>query len=145
MSAPARPFRALSRRAGFAAVVVLVVFAVVMSLCGAWLKNAMTSARQQRLSEERLQAAWLAEAGVRRGAARWTADAGYAGEEWRLSGEEISRPAGAVVIIRIEPIEDEPNQVQIVARARYPHASPRVRVTKRVNFQHPLADQENSS
>ena len=143
MNAPAHPCRRPCRQAGFAAVVVLVALAVAMALCGAWLKSAISSARQQRLVEDRVQTAWLAEAGVRRGAARWSADADYAGEEWQLSGEDISQRAGALVIIRIEPIEDEPNQVQIVARARYPHASPRVRVTKRVTFQRPPAEQEN--
>lgn len=123
-------------RRGMALIVVISVFAVAMALGAAWTKSALLRLRRQQLAEQRAQAVWLAEAGVRRGAAQLAADPNFAGEAWLVAAAELSRPADASVEIEIEieRIEDAPESARITAIAAYPAMRPRVRVRKTVAF-----------
>jgi type II secretory pathway component PulK len=112
--------------------IILVVFAVTMALAGVWTRRALAAHRDQRLAAERLQVCWLAEAGVRRAAARLSADSGYDGEEWTVPGEKLKLAGSARVLIRVEPADGD--GFLLTARARYPQDDVRVQFTKTVTF-----------
>ena len=128
-----------SRRRGAVMIIVLVLFAVTFAFAGIWAKRLLAEHRGQRRSEERVQAAWLAEAGVRRAAAQLSADADYQGEEWPVDAKELNRAKPASVLISIQP-GDSPGQVRLVARARYPREDAHVQATKTVVFTLPSTE-----
>jgi type II secretory pathway component PulK len=119
---------------------VLVVFVVAAALCAAWTKSTLQHFREQQLREQRTQTQWLAEAGIRRGAARLAADSTFTGETWRIPAAELARPDDASVVIRIESAADDQGVDRIVAIAAYPADQPRVRITKIVNYNPPTEE-----
>ena len=123
-------------RRGAAALIILAVFAITITLAGVWAKRVVTQRRSQRLAEDHVQADWLAEAGVRRAAAQLTVDADYKGEEWRIPAGVLGRPGSATVVIRVEA-GSSAGQLQLMAQARYPNEQPRVQSTKSVHFTPP--------
>jgi type II secretory pathway component PulK len=129
------PIRCLRppRRDGAALLIILVVFAVTMTLAGVWTRRTLTAHRGQRLAAERQQVRWLAEAGVRRAAARLSADADYDGEEWTVAAAKLQLPKSASVLIQVQPAEED-GQYRLTARARYPQEEHRAQVTKTVTF-----------
>ncbi len=127
-------------RRGFGVVSVIAAFAIATTVCAVWTKVCLDQHRSQRLDEERVQAAWLADAGVRRGAARLAADPQYDGEAWQIDAADLGRPAAAAVVIRIEPSDGPLGKFRIVARAAYPRDKPRIAVTKTVSFTPPLPE-----
>lgn len=122
-----------SRRRGAVMIIVLVLFAVTFTLAAVWAKRLLSERHGQVRAEERVQAEWLAEAGVRRAAAQLSTNAGYDGEEWLIEAADLNRPKPASVLITVEP-GPQPNQFRLIARARYPHDQPRVQTTKSVAF-----------
>src|SRR5687768_10996419 len=106
-------------RRGAALLIILVVFAVTMTLAGIWTRRTLAAHRGQQLAAQRLQAHSLAEAGVRRAAARLVADVDYAGEEWTVPAADLKLPKPAGVLIQVEPAEAD-GQYRLTARARYP-------------------------
>jgi type II secretory pathway component PulK len=124
------------QRRGAALLIILVVFAVTMALAGVWTRRTLTSHRGQQLAAERLQARWLAEAGVRRAAAQLSADADYDGEQWTIAAEDLQLRQSAGVLIQVEPAEED-GQYRLTARARYPQNEHRAQVTKTVTFTPP--------
>jgi len=121
-------------RRGVIIIVLLVAFAIVVAFCGAWTRAILRNRQVQRLAEDRIQACWLAEAGVRRAAAFQAADPAYTGETWQVAGVDLARPAAATVVIRIEPVAGAAGQSRITVRASYPRGGVRVRETKTVVF-----------
>jgi Tfp pilus assembly protein PilX len=117
-------------------VVLLAVFAVMMILAGVWARQFIAENRSQRLAADRLQAKWLAEAGVRRAAAQLLESAEYDGEQWEVPAEDLNQPHPASVLIHVQP-GDTTNEMTLVARARYPADDHRVQFTKTVNFSLP--------
>jgi hypothetical protein len=130
-----------TRRRGAALLIILVVFAVTMALAGVWTRRSLAAYRGQRLAGERLQVRWLAEAGVRRAAARLSADADYDGEEWTIAADELNFPKAASVLLRVER-GDEDGEYRLTARARYPRQEHRAQVTKIVTFTPPNTGSE---
>jgi hypothetical protein len=121
-------------RRGVIMLMLLVVFGISLAMCGAWTRAILRNRQVQRLAEEQIQAAWLADAGVRRAAASLAVDAIYKGETWRVASSDLSRPGAATVVIRVEPVADAPGRSRITARASYPRGAVRVRETKTVVF-----------
>ena len=106
---------------------VLVVVLVCLMIAGMMASSLLRTAVGQRLIVQRqkreLQAMWLAESGLERGAARLAAEANYTGETWQAPADELGgRDAGAVEI-RVEPIADQPAARMITAQADYPAAA----------------------
>ncbi len=137
-----RPFIASHRslRRGFGIIPVITLFAIAVTICAIWTKASLSQHRDQLLREDRVQASWLADAGVRRGAARLASNAEFVGETWEVPGDQFGRRFSAAVVIRIEPIEVSPGAVRIVARASYPKDRPRVTVSKSVVFTPSLSE-----
>jgi type II secretory pathway component PulK len=129
-------------------IIVIAVFAIVMALAAVWGKRMVADYRRQRRVEQRTQAEWLAEAGVRRAAARLTIDPEYHGETWTISAQELNQQAGAAVEISVEPLaasvaapettanaNTPANKThRLIARARYPAPNPRVQSTKIIEY-----------
>ena len=125
---------------GFGIIPLLAAFAVISALCLLWTKSSIARARDLALREERIQAQWLAEAGVRRGAARLVGDGSYDGEVWMIAAAELGRRAGARVVISIESASDATGEMRILARASYPDVAERVAASKSVTFTLPSGE-----
>jgi type II secretory pathway component PulK len=134
--------RAARSRRGMAILVVIAVFGIVMAICAAWTKSALARLQHQQLAEQKAQATWLAEAGVRRGAALLSADSSYDGESWLVPAAELARLADARVEIEIEPADEPSPGTRITAVATYPAQQPRVRVRKTVTFSLPAEESQ---
>lgn len=136
---PRRIIRRAKRRPRRGAVLIalLAVFAIFATVAGVWARSIVRERRQQRLQEELVQVRWLAEAGVRRAAARLSADPAYVGETWQIEAPQLSRPESAAVVIRVEATDGPAGQVRLVARAVYPRGKARMRQTKTVVFNLP--------
>jgi len=115
-------------------IALLAVFAVVAIVAGGWARSVVQDRRLHGLQHDRVQARWLAEAGVRRGAARLLADSAYTGETWQIPASELGRSESAAVVIHLEPVVESSAKVRITARAKYPQSHPRVRESKTVVF-----------
>jgi hypothetical protein len=134
-----RRYELKPRRRGAVLIVLLAVFAVTIGLAGVWTRRIVADHRQQRRAAQRVQASWLAEAGVRRAAAQVIANPDYQGEEWSIAAEELGQSYAAVVILRIEPSADA-DASQIVAEARCPEQNARVRITRTVLYTPPKSE-----
>ena len=120
-------------RRGAVLVIVLACIAVASVLFMSLARAVSTERGSTRKQVWRLQAAWLAESGLQRAAARLADDADYAGETWNLTAEQLGLSDAAVV--EIEVVEtDTPNRRTVRVRADYPnHPQHRCRHAKSVD------------
>lgn len=135
--------RSVSRRRGIAAIIVIAVLAMTIAFAGVWARRIVMERRAARRAEEQQQARWLAEAGVRRAAARLSADPAYTGETWLIDAAEIDRPSSAEIEISIVPGDSATAPATLVAKARYPLDEPRVRSTKSIIFTPPIREPQS--
>jgi type II secretory pathway component PulK len=99
-------------------VLVVIALATVRMVA---LARTMVSARQElQLQGWQLQAGWLAEAGLQRGAARLHDQPDYAGETWKVSADELGGRDGAVVRIDVQRLAGESGRPQVRVVADYP-------------------------
>jgi hypothetical protein len=128
-SLPHRKTRARNawRRCGVVLIVVLVCFALAAAYFLLVVQQSVGERKTIDASFSSLQAAWLAEAGVERAAARLAADAKYAGETWPIAASELAgeaagkdNAADAVVRIRVAAVEGKPNRRTVTVEADYP-------------------------
>lgn len=133
-------------RHGLTMIILIAFFAVSTTMLSVWLRSAVDHRRQMVRWHRRSQASWLADAGVRRAAARLLREGSeYQGEHWRIDSAELGGRFAAEVVIRIEfddqidEIVAEPTKrLRIIATADYPADSElRARSTKSVAFQLP--------
>ena len=126
-----------TRRRGATLIITLVSLAVAMTLLVGWARVALLQSRESRATEDRLQAIWLAESALDRGAARWRENADYEGETWLVAAEEFGRVAGpaadGVAVIAVEPVADRPTARRIKVQADFPATGRRAhRVSKQI-------------
>lgn len=128
-------------RRGLTTVAVLICFVVLGLMITALVKLGVAYRDQIRTAERRLQAEWLAEAGVDRALAKLSYDPDYKGETWEIPVDELGLPAvkdtekgpAAVVKIEVEPAKGQDGGRILRVRADYPPDSPRrVRVSREV-------------
>ncbi len=112
-----------SSRRAMLTVSVLVALTVVMALAAAWTKAIVVERRVVRAQAERVQAEYLALAGLGRGAAQVRATPGYTGETWRIGGDSWGGKRGASVVIRVEPVANEATARIVKVEARFPDES----------------------
>jgi Tfp pilus assembly protein PilX len=130
-------FKRMNTSRGMALIVVIAVFAVVTVMAAGWVRSVMLEHRLTRLHAERAQARWLAEAGVRRAAARRAADANYDGETWHVDASDLGGKKAGEVVLHVTVPDDgvAAGQLRLVAEARYPaERAAAVRSTKTVFF-----------
>ena len=107
----------LQRRRGITLIMMLCVMTVI-AVVSAGILALMTSDRQVLHREAtRVQAEWLATAGLEHGAAKLLAAAEYRGETWLLTVADLDGQDGGSVTIRVEPQVGRPGQFTISADA----------------------------
>ena len=107
-------------RSGAVLVAVLVALMVVMLISAAIVRGLVVQHRLARSEQQRVQAFWFAESAVQRARARLAAAPGYRGETWQIELPQSGYAVGQAVI-RVEPIENQPNQRTIIVEARLPN------------------------
>jgi hypothetical protein len=119
-------------RSGLTAVAVLVCLVVITMLSVALLKVGLAHRDGERAAERKLQAQWLAQAGLDRALFRLAESAGYSGEIWEIKDEALAwghatpvagAPA-AVVRIKVGSSPDAPQSRLIKIQADYPPDPP---------------------
>ena len=112
--------RGRRRRSGLTAIAVMVCLIVITLIAGAALKVGVARRAELRAQEHRLQAEWLAEAGIQRALARIAADPAYNGETWEIPARDLDSPDAALVTITVgrEPGDDKLRK--ILAQAEHP-------------------------
>jgi hypothetical protein len=107
------------------AIAVLVCLIVLTLIAGALLRVGAAQREEARAEERRLQAEWLAEAGLRRALARLDVDAHYTGETWNIDARELGAADAATVTIAVERPPGDTKSRTIRVRADYPRDPPR--------------------
>ena len=122
-----------------AIVCVIVGSAVFLSI----LKMTAVGRNVLQSESQRIQAAWLAESGLQRAAARLAADPDYAGETWNVPAGDPSTPQQAKVRIEVESVAEHADRRLVRVRADYPdHPHYRVRYEKQTVVHIPPPDGE---
>lgn len=111
-------------RNGAVLAVVLVVLLVALLICGSLLRMATLQRQQVRSQQQRVQTAWLVEAGLERGAAALAADPTYRGEIWEIPAEDLNGSDGGLVEIRVEDTAEPPGR-RLRVRAEFPRGDER--------------------
>jgi len=114
--------RSLSGRPprGAVIVVVLVCFGLVAVLLASAVRLTVAGRQMAQRQWCEVQAAWLAESGLERAAARLVADPSYAGETWQLTAEQLGLPNPARVEIRVSQAPGHSNRRLTHVQADYP-------------------------
>lgn len=125
-------------RRGITSVMVLVCLVIVTLMSGVLLKIGVAHREQVRAQERRVQAEWLAQAGLDRALFRLAASAGYTGETWTIAADELTPDGGgrqgAVVRIKIEPAGAGADSRLVKVQADYPPDPPQ-RVRRSLQIQ----------
>ncbi len=125
------------RRRGAVLVTIVALIAIALALFGIWAQTAVREHRRQAYQVLRLQAARLAEAGVRRGTVQREADPEYTGETWTIPAESLGGTHAAEVRIRVTPTDDA---ARFEATAQFPAgAIRRAQVTTRLEISNPVS------
>ncbi|MDA1051497.1 MAG: hypothetical protein O3C40_13595 [Planctomycetota bacterium] len=117
-----RAGRATFRRksTGMILAMVLVALLVVM-LLGAALVNAFVAQRQLvRHSQQEQQAFWLAESAMQHATHRLATEAGYKGETWQASPDDLDGTHAGVAVVRVEAVSEPQPGHRIFVEANYP-------------------------
>jgi type II secretory pathway pseudopilin PulG len=101
-------------------IVVLVCLIVLAMMGGVLLRRGQAQRGQVEAEERRLQAEWLAEAGLERASARLAESPEYNGEIWELSPQDLSGRWPAQVLIEVSKVAGNPGRRQVRVRADYP-------------------------
>jgi hypothetical protein len=112
-------------RRGMLAIAVLVCLLVLTIIAGALVRTGAAQRDEVRALERRLQAEWLAEAGIRRALARLEADPGYSGETWDIDARDLGAADAAAVAIAVERPPGDAKARMIRVRADFPRDAPR--------------------
>ena len=109
--------RSIHGRRGVIIIGVMVVITIAMMMLVSWLRTTGVERRQVAKLQHRAQAAWLAESGVERAAARLAASADYAGETWKPELTKSERASTAQVVIRVTAVAGHPDRKLVSAQA----------------------------
>jgi Tfp pilus assembly protein PilX len=125
-------------RRGMLAVAVLVCLLVLAIIAGVLVRRGAAQRDEVRTLERRLQAEWLAEAGLRRALARLDVDPGYSGETWSIEARELGAADAATVAIAVERPAGDATTRTIRVRADFPRDPPRrARCSRQITITRP--------
>ena len=125
-----------ARRGAVVLILAIVCVAVASVMFLAILQTAVAERGAMDTRDALQQAAWLAESGLQRAAARLAADPAYQGETWKIAADELGGGAAAVVRIEVEPVPGDPRRRLVRVQADYPDAPVhRARRTKQATIQ----------
>jgi type II secretory pathway component PulK len=105
---------------GAALIVVLVGMAVTTMIFLSVLKLIAVERQSIELQTRQSQAGWLAESAVQRAVARLSADAGYHGETWNISAQELGGRDAATITIRVADVAGKTDRRTVRVEADYP-------------------------
>jgi hypothetical protein len=105
---------------GAVLVAVLVCLLIVMLLSAALVRGLVVQHRLAKAEPQKLQAFWVAESAVQRGIAQLQASAEYDGETWQIELVQDGVTVSSTAVIRVEPVEGEPDRRTILVEARLP-------------------------
>jgi Tfp pilus assembly protein PilX len=111
------------RRGGFI-IVVMICLLVSGMLLTSLLKMALLQDRQLGCELARQQAAWLADSGLDRAAARLARDPAYAGESWNIAAAQLGGSDDALVEIRVQRDETRALHRAVVVEAIFSAEGP---------------------
>jgi type II secretory pathway component PulK len=113
------------QRRGAILILVLACLAIAAAMSVVIMGQILAERRAVQLNHRRLQAAWLAEAGVERAAARLAADPKYTGENWKIAAKELASDESASVRIQIGTIAGQPERRSVRVQSDYSDAPER--------------------
>jgi type II secretory pathway component PulK len=118
---------------GVALVTVIVAMAIALTLFAIWGRSVVQQHRRAAARQHQLQAARLAEAGIRRAVALRAANPQYNEETWTIPREAFGGGHSAEVRIRVMPAEA--NSTRFEATAEYPSGTPhRARASRHIEI-----------
>jgi Tfp pilus assembly protein PilX len=106
-------------RRGGAMIVALVALLVVSLVVAVLLRSLVELHRQSRRNAWQLQAGWLADSALARGAAQLTHNRDFAGETWSPELGDAQKLRGSVQI-RVESVPDQPDRRKMTIEAIFP-------------------------
>lgn len=132
------------RQRGAMIVPVLICFVLIMLISAALLQFVVAERVLNRQEERRLQAEWLAEAGLERAAARLSESRDYQGETWDIAAKELGGQDAGRVTITVETKKGERALRQVTVLADYP-VVPERRARHRRSLEIDLGPDSNST
>lgn len=117
------------RRSGIAAIVVLVVTSVIMSIVASAMVATVRSNRERKVERHQIQLRFINEAGALRAVKKWKSDPFFSGDEWVLS---VDPQSGLSATIRSSFQQDGKGSktMEIVAILDHPNPHHRMQLTK---------------
>jgi len=112
--------RLKARRRGAAILIVLAILAVFGVALAMAMRANLAARAESRRALQRLQAEYLATAGLDVARERLSTDNAYTGETWQVAAEELGGRDRAEVTIDISPVADRPNERRVSVVATYP-------------------------
>lgn len=111
------------RPRGVLLISVLICLALVMLLFAGWMRTFMLERRQLRAIENRMQAEYLADSGLRRAAAQLASNSDYDGETWEVEASDVGGRAAGRIAIQVQAVPDDPRGRRVRAVADFPAES----------------------
>ena len=133
-----------SATSGFVLIAALTCLVIVSVVFGLTLRLSVARHVAVRHRQTELQARFLTESGIDRGAARLELDPDYLGETWHVDATELDGRNAAVVEIQIMPHSENPQLRRIRVSTNYPsRGEARVRHTKQIDVHLPHLGEES--
>lgn len=107
-------------RRGAVLVVVMICLLLVSLLMASLLKSALLQRRQMMKEQFRVQAEWILESALERGALQRLKDPKYQGEVWKISPIDLGTRYAGSAEITLQPAGKDNRLVSIQARVKYP-------------------------
>ncbi|WP_428306271.1 hypothetical protein [Lacipirellula sp.] len=118
-------------RQGALLIAALACMAVVLAIIGVLFSSSLRTRRQLHAERDLRQVELLVDAGLRRAAAKLSADESYDGETWRIPADQLLQNGAAEVTIAVASPDDAEDSsengeaVAVTIAARYPLNVPR--------------------
>ncbi|BBO35272.1 hypothetical protein [Lacipirellula parvula] len=133
-------------RQGALLIAALACMAVAIAIIGVLFSSSLRTRRQLHAERDLRQVELLVDAGLRRAAAKLSADESYDGETWRIPADQLLQNGAAEVTIAVAPSQkaedssEDDDTVDVTIAARYPLNIPRTVQRTRTFTIHPAAN-----
>lgn len=116
------------RRSGIAAIVVLVVTSVIMSIVATAMVATVRSNRERKVERYQIQLRFINEAGALRAVKKWKDDPSFSGDEWGLSIDTQSG-LSATISSSFQQDGNGSKMIEIVSILDHPNPHHRMQLT----------------
>ncbi len=114
------------QRRGTIIIIAMIALAFASTIMFTMVKTGLTQYRQAKREQLRIQASWLAEAGLERAFSKWQNDKTYKGETWNIPAKDLSGKNGGEVLITMT------SDSKITVKATYPTTGTNRAVVSRI-------------